>query len=115
MLSRARSIICCAAAAMAEDVFGFVIGLAVPGLRGSGGGARSGSELSHLFRSLVSIFMIDSAAPDSHRYTGLYIIQRMCLFDGRTAITGWRSLGAGHCSYCVYWNAPVAWVMLQRV
>ena len=38
-----------AAAATVAEVFGFVIGLEdVPGLSGSGGGARSGSELSHL-------------------------------------------------------------------
>ena len=35
---------------IALDVLGFVAGLAVTGFRGSGGGARSGSELSHLDR-----------------------------------------------------------------
>ena len=47
-LSRALSTICLAAAAIPADVFAFVVGLCDPGLRGSGGGARSGSELSHL-------------------------------------------------------------------
>lgn len=37
-----------AAAVMVADVLGFVAGLAEPGFRGKGGGARSGSELSHL-------------------------------------------------------------------
>ena len=37
-----------AAAAMLEDVFGLVAGLEDPGFNGRGGGARSGSELSHL-------------------------------------------------------------------
>ena len=46
--SRALSIICLAAAAILADVFGLVVGLAGPGFNGSGGGARSGSELSHL-------------------------------------------------------------------
>jgi hypothetical protein len=47
-LSRALSTINLAAAAIPADVFAFVVGLADPGLSGSGGGARSGSELSHL-------------------------------------------------------------------
>ena len=37
-----------AARTRVDVVFGFVTGLDVPGLSGSGGGARSGSELSHL-------------------------------------------------------------------
>lgn len=37
-----------AAAAITAEVLGFVAGLADPGLIGRGGGARSGSELSHL-------------------------------------------------------------------
>lgn len=55
--SRARSTKACAAAATVADVFGFVgevLGVPVPGFRGRGGGARSGSELSHLFCSSVS-------------------------------------------------------------
>lgn len=47
-LSRALSASCFAAAAMLADVFGRLVGLEVPGFNGSGGGARSGSELSHL-------------------------------------------------------------------
>ena len=46
--SRAFAANASAAMVMALDVFGFVAGLAVAGLSGSGGGARSGSELSHL-------------------------------------------------------------------
>lgn len=52
-LSRARSTICFAAAAIPADVFAFVGALA-PGGIGRGGGARSGSELSHLCYMLVS-------------------------------------------------------------
>ena len=37
-----------AAAATFGEVFGFVTGLPVLGFNGRGGGARSGSELSHL-------------------------------------------------------------------
>lgn len=48
MLSRAFSSSALAALAMAADVLGRVVRLGEPGLRGSGGGARSGSELSHL-------------------------------------------------------------------
>jgi hypothetical protein len=48
-LSRAFSTNCLAAAAIPADVLGFTVGLPlVVGLSGSGGGARSGSELSHL-------------------------------------------------------------------
>lgn len=49
-LSRARSASACAAAAMCADVFGRVVGPGepTPGLRGNGGGARSGSDESHL-------------------------------------------------------------------
>ena len=49
MLSRAFAANASAAAATFADVFGFVIGLEVLGFSGSGGGARSGSELSHLY------------------------------------------------------------------
>lgn len=38
-----------AAAVIVADVLGFVAGLEEPGFRGKGGGARSGSELSHLY------------------------------------------------------------------
>ena len=37
-----------AASSIRAEVFGRVIGLLFPGFSGSGGGARSGSELSHL-------------------------------------------------------------------
>ena len=48
-LSRALAVNASAAAATFLDVLGFVAGLEVTGFNGSGGGARSGSELSHLF------------------------------------------------------------------
>ena len=49
-LSRAFSVNAAAAAATVAEVLGRVAGLDEEGLRGSGGGARSGSELSHLQR-----------------------------------------------------------------
>jgi hypothetical protein len=42
-----------AAAVTLGDACLFVIGLAALGFNGNGGGARSGSELSHLFTKLV--------------------------------------------------------------
>lgn len=60
-LSLALSVNCLAAAAMLAEVFGRVVGLEVPGLSGSGGGARSGSELSHLRFNDVSILIIHHA------------------------------------------------------
>jgi hypothetical protein len=47
-LSRAFSSSALAVAAIAADTLGRVVGLGEPGFMGSGGGARSGSELSHL-------------------------------------------------------------------
>lgn len=48
-LSKALDAIRAAAFSILEDTFGFVIGLLpTAGFKGSGGGARSGSELSHL-------------------------------------------------------------------
>ena len=47
-LSRALAAKASAAAAIVLDVLGFVAGLEEPGFKGRGGGARSGSELSHL-------------------------------------------------------------------
>ena len=61
MLSRAFAAKASAAAATVADVLGFVSGLpAVAGLRGRGGGARSGSELSHLIveRNEVSFIVL---------------------------------------------------------
>lgn len=47
--SMAREAIKAAAFSIVDDTCGFVMGLLLaPGLRGSGGGALSGSELSHL-------------------------------------------------------------------
>lgn len=39
------------------DTLDFVAGLVVPGLIGSGGGARSGSELSHLLKLVSTEFI----------------------------------------------------------
>lgn len=47
-LSRAFSVSAAAAAATVADVFGLVVALGEDGFNGNGGGARSGSELSHL-------------------------------------------------------------------
>lgn len=46
--SRAFSVKAAAAAATVDEVFGRVAGLDVVGFNGRGGGALSGSELSHL-------------------------------------------------------------------
>lgn len=48
MLSRALAVKASAAAAIDAEVLGLAAGLADPGFNGRGGGARSGSELSHL-------------------------------------------------------------------
>lgn len=47
-LSLAFAVNASAAAAIVLEVFGFATGLDDPGFNGRGGGARSGSELSHL-------------------------------------------------------------------
>jgi hypothetical protein len=47
-----------AASSIRFDVFDLVIGLPAPGLRGSGGGALSGSELSHLTRRSTCLRLI---------------------------------------------------------
>lgn len=65
MLSRAFSSNALAAFWMSSDVFGRVVMLGepgTPGFRGSGGGARSGSELSHLREKPVSGFFMGAAA-----------------------------------------------------
>ena len=49
VLSAARDAMSAAAFSMFDETLAFVIGLLLaPGFRGSGGGALSGSELSHL-------------------------------------------------------------------
>jgi hypothetical protein len=55
-LSRAFSSSAFAACMMSADVFGRVVRFGEPGFKGSGGGARSGSELSHLNRRVSLIF-----------------------------------------------------------
>ena len=47
-LSRTFAVSASAAAAIVADALGFEAGLEEPGFNGNGGGARSGSELSHL-------------------------------------------------------------------
>jgi hypothetical protein len=47
-----------AAAAMCEEVFGLTVGAEGCGFGGNGGGARSGSELSHLRNSLVASVIV---------------------------------------------------------
>ena len=58
-LSRAFAVNASAAAAIFFEVFGFAAGLEDPGFNGNGGGARSGSELSHLIEvnAVVSFFI----------------------------------------------------------
>lgn len=53
-LSRAFSSSALAACMMAADVLGRVVRFGEPGFNGNGGGARSGSALSHLERSVSS-------------------------------------------------------------
>lgn len=53
-LARARSVSALAAASTVADAFARVGDWLRLGLRGRGGGARSGSELSHLCRDFVS-------------------------------------------------------------
>lgn len=48
VLSRALAVSASAAAAIEAEVLALAAGLAEPGFNGRGGGARSGSELSHL-------------------------------------------------------------------
>jgi len=61
-----------AAAAIPADVFGLVVGLFAPGGKGSGGGARSGSEESHLRLMLVSSCMVH-VRPSPH------VLGKICL------------------------------------
>ena len=58
-LSLAFAVNASAAAAIFLEVFGFAAGLEEPGFSGNGGGARSGSELSHLnvANAVVSFFI----------------------------------------------------------
>ena len=58
-LSRALALRASAAAATVADVFAFVTGLDEPGFNGNGGGARSGSELSHLYFPRKDLSFID--------------------------------------------------------
>lgn len=55
-LSRAFSSSALAACMMAADVLGRVVMFGEPGFSGNGGGARSGSELSHLKRRVSRVY-----------------------------------------------------------
>ena len=57
-LSLAFAVSASAAAAIVADVFGLDAGLDDPGFSGSGGGARSGSELSHLYFVRLGISLV---------------------------------------------------------
>ena len=59
-LSLAFAVRASAAAAIVAEVLGFAAGLAEPGFKGRGGGARSGSELSHLRLPRIVISFIQS-------------------------------------------------------
>jgi len=66
-LSRARDAINAAARSILEETLGLVIGLLLAtGFSGSGGGALSGSELSHLYCGQLSDFC--AAQRNLHRY-----------------------------------------------
>jgi hypothetical protein len=67
--SRALSARACAAAATTEDVLARTTGADGLGFRGSGGGALSGSELSHLRKSLVVRGMF---ADEAGTYMGMW-------------------------------------------
>ena len=54
-LSRAFAARASAAAVTVLEAFDLVTGLEVAGFKGNGGGARSGSELSHLYHRQFSI------------------------------------------------------------
>lgn len=62
-LSRAFSTMALAAAAIPADVLALVGDEPVDGFRGNGGGARSGSELSHLRLIAVSKVMFECRQP----------------------------------------------------
>jgi hypothetical protein len=59
---------------MAADVFGRVVSVGEPGFKGSGGGARSGSALSHLNRCVSrmvrGVGMDEMVAQDEQRTWG---------------------------------------------
>jgi hypothetical protein len=68
MLSRAFADSASAAAWICADAFGLVAGAEGLGFRGSGGGARSGSELSHLRENRrVSVMVLSEVAAHNMR------------------------------------------------
>ena len=75
-LSRAFSSSALAARMMAADVFGRVVSVGEPGFKGRGGGARSGSALSHLRRCVSRMLvggdmdMEQETAQDERRTLG---------------------------------------------
>ena len=59
MLSRTFDVKASTAAAMLAEVLGLEAGLDVLGFNGNGGGARSGSELSHLRFPRINVSFIE--------------------------------------------------------
>jgi hypothetical protein len=76
-----------AACMMRADVFGRNVRFGEPGFKGSGGGARSGSELSHL-KSHVSLCL--------DAYLHWDVGERMCVAD-KFPIAGVFPVGRWHC------------------
>lgn len=62
VLSRALAVSASAAAAIEAEALGLAAGLAEPGFNGRGGGARSGSELSHLRFPRIDVSFIKHTA-----------------------------------------------------
>jgi hypothetical protein len=88
-LSRAFSSSALAACMMSADVLGRVVRFGEPGFNGSGGGARSGSELSHLCRQVsrmswaqVRVYTWDGVRQKT--YIGMFDQECECLTSSRS-------------------------------
>jgi hypothetical protein len=77
-LSRAFSSSALAACMMSADVFGRVVRFGEPGFKGSGGGARSGSELSHLSRRVSFMVAHVYSSSRMRRKTYMGIEEKEC-------------------------------------
>lgn len=99
-LSRAFSSSALAACIIAADVFGRVVRLGEPGFNGSGGGARSGSELSHLKRR-VSLICYACLHPEAHGTGDVhwYRGKRMRVPD-QLAVARVFPVNRRHCVWC---------------
>jgi hypothetical protein len=62
---------------ISADVFGRVVRFGEPGFNGSGGGARSGSELSHL-RRRVSFHLVVFTPTSKGKKTYMGIVEKEC-------------------------------------